>query len=342
MKLTHLAFAFSILCPTALAQATQLKKLEPLVGDWQISGTFKPTLDGEDIPVTTTASGRWVLGGHFLKQETIVDLGEGMPDIAMITFTGWDNETQRYVSFEVFNDGDLASVETFIPDDDTILTARTRLREGQLVVERSVTKLLGDGTHRFETQTAIGDGPFFTIVQGTARRTSAAGSAQAVEASASFAPPAPEMAVLGKMSGEYRSQGWVPAPVAPEMGITGTHTVRLIFGGTVQEHHVRIEPGVEAFRYTAWSPADNCYNVIAVRGDIEGDGLLYKTQLRQVDDRTFVEGGTLMDAGQLKLARGVLTCDAQGSIAQWVADVFGGTGETQRVYSHTLSYRKIR
>ncbi len=63
MKLTHLAFAFSILCPTALAQeppgpASQLKKLEPLVGDWQVSGTFKPTLDGEDIPVTTTASGR--------------------------------------------------------------------------------------------------------------------------------------------------------------------------------------------------------------------------------------------------------------------------------------------
>jgi hypothetical protein len=156
------------------------------------------------------------------------------------------------------------------------------------------------------------------------------------------------MAVLGKMSGEYRVQGRViPAPGAPEMELTGTDTVRLIFGGTVLEGRFRIEvgpdePAIESFRYIAWSPADNCYNVFAVRGDVEGDGLFYKTQLRQVDDRTFVEGGTLMDAGQLKLARGVLTCDAQGSIAQLVADVFGGTGEAQRVYSHTLSYRKIR
>jgi hypothetical protein len=156
------------------------------------------------------------------------------------------------------------------------------------------------------------------------------------------------MAVLGKMSGEYRFQGRViPAPGAPEMEITGSDTVRLIFGGTALESHFRIEvgpdePDVEAFRYIAWSPADNCYNVIAVRGDVEGDGLFYKTQLRQVDDRTFVEGGTLMSAGQLTLMRTVLTCDAQGSIAQWVADAFGGTGEAQRVFSHTLSYRKIR
>ncbi len=155
MKLTTLAFALPVLCSPALAQATQLKKLEPLVGDWQISGTLKPTPDEEEIPFIGRVSSRWVLGGHFYRDEWTLDLGEGAPKMAGISFTGWDNETQRYVSFQVFNDGDLASVETFIPDDDTILTARTRLREGQLVVERTVTKLLGDGTQRFETLTAI-------------------------------------------------------------------------------------------------------------------------------------------------------------------------------------------
>lgn len=104
--------------------------------------------------MTATESARWVLDGHYLKQETIVDLGEAIPSIAVMTFTGWDNETQGYVSFQASNDGSLGSVETLIPDDETILSARIRLGEGQLVVERGVTKL-ANGTYRFATQTAL-------------------------------------------------------------------------------------------------------------------------------------------------------------------------------------------
>ncbi|MEE8282493.1 MAG: hypothetical protein V3R47_03120, partial [candidate division NC10 bacterium] len=107
-------------------------------------------------------------------------------------------------------------------------------------------------------------------------------------------PPAPEMAVLGKMSGEYR--------------FPYTATVRLIFGGTVQEVHFVFVGGPEIFRYTAWRPADNCYNSIFVTTLVG----LFKTQLRQVDDRTFVEGGTLLKEGKIACVRLVLTCDAQG------------------------------
>ncbi len=326
MKLTTFVFALSVLCPPALAQrppATQLKKLEPLIGNWQVSGTLKPTADGEDIPWTAQQSYRWVLRGHFLKEEMIVNLGDAMPAFASISFTGWDDETQGYVSFQVSNDGELASVETFVPDDDTILTARTRLREGQLVVERGVTKL-GDGTYRFETQAAIGDGPFFTLLQGSARRTAAAGSALAVEASASMAPPAPEMAVLGTMSGEYR---FGPPEVENPWG---TATVRLIFGGTVQVHQFRT-----ILRYTAWSPADNCYNAIMLVGNGESS----KTQLRQVDDRTFVGDGGFMRADQPTFVRLVWTCNAQGSLAQMEGYMSVGAEEAQR---SSYTFRKIR
>ena len=333
MKLTTFVFALSVLWPPALAQrppATQLKKLEPLIGNWQVSGTLKPTADGEDIPWTAQQSYRWVLRGHFLKEEMIVNLGDAMPAFASISFTGWDDETQGYVSFQVSNDGNLASVETFVADDDTILTARTRLREGQLVVERGVTKL-GDGTYRFETQAAIGDGPFFTLLQGSARRTAAAGSALEVEASASMAPPAPEMAVLGKMSGEYR---FGPPEVENPWG---TATVRLIFGGTVQVHQFRgAQEETVGLRYIAWSPADNCYNAISFVGNGESS----KTQLRQVDDRTFVDDGRFVRADQPTFWRLFLTCDAQGSLAQMGIDSSVGTEEAQRLQS--VRFRKTR
>ena len=331
MKLTTLAFALSVLCPAALAQrppATQLKKLEPLVGDWQTSGTMKLTPDGEDIPWTGRVSSRWVLGGHFLRGEIIADPGEGAPKVAFINFTGWDDETQRYVTFRVSNEGEVFSLETFFPDDDTIVTARTSLRGGQLMVERTVIEL-GDGTYRIEVQAAMGTGPFFTLRQGSARRTAAAGSALAVEASASMAPPAPEMAVLGKMSGEYR---YGPPEVENP---SGTATVRMIFGGTVQVHQFRAQEETNILRYTAWSPADNCYNAITFVGNGESN----KNQLRQVDDRTFVDDGRFVRADQPTFWRIVLTCNAQGSIAQFDVDSFVSTEEAQR---DSFRFRKIR
>ncbi len=133
----------------------------------------------------------------------------------------------------------------------------------------------------------------------------------------SMAPPAPEMAVLGKMSGEYRITGG------------GAITTRLIFGGTVPEWHVRFE-NLEYFTYTSWSPADNCYNWIFV---VPG---FPKLQLRQLDDRTFVLGGTIVNA---VFARVGITTDAQGSIEQAVADILDGVGEAQR---SSFRFRKIR
>ncbi len=84
------------------------------------------------------------------------------------------------------------------------------------------------------------------------------------------------------------------------------------------------------------SPADNCYNVITLW--INGE--FSKKQLRQVDDRTFVEGWRFVRADQPRYTRIVLTCDAQGSIAQGHMDMFVGAGEIQRDLS--ASFRKIR
>ena len=88
-------------------------------------------------------------------------------------------------------------------------------------------------------------------------------------------------------------------------------------------------------RYTAWSPADNCYNAITFVGNGESN----KNQLRQVDDRTFVDDGRFVRADQSTFWRLVLTCNAQGSIAQFDVDSSVGAGEAQR---NSVRFRKIR
>ena len=64
-----------------------------------------------------------------------------------------------------------------------------------------------------------------------------------------------------------------------------------------------------------------------------------RVQLRQVDDRTFVDGGITVSAGQPTFLRLVLTCDAPRSIAQWDIDTLYSAEEAGR---STATYRKIR
>ena len=58
-----------------------------------------------------------------------------------------------------------------------------------------------------------------------------------------------------------------------------------------------------------------------------------------MDDRTFVDGGIIVNAGQPTLVRLVLTCDAQGSITRWDIDTLPSNQDAQR---QTARYEKIR
>ncbi len=67
-------------------------------------------------------------------------------------------------------------------------------------------------------------------------------------------------------------------------------------------------------------------------------GALDHHPVGQRRDRTFVDGGITVSAGQPTFLRLALTCDAQGSITQWDIDSSVGTEEAQRI---SVSYRKI-
>ena len=345
-RLLRLASVFPVLCITALAQepqppASQLQKFQPLIGNWEVSGTTRMTPDAPESPWTARESNEWVLGGHFVHQQVHVNFGDLMPDLAFSNFLGWDNENGGYEMFGAANWGMTSKVDVYFSDDNTMLFSRTSVMEGQLVVEREVIKF-GDGGYSFEISTATGDGPFFTQVQGTAKKASAGWEALAVDAAMSMAPPAPEMAAMGKQAGEYTLKGsMIPAPGAPEMEITGTEVMRLIMGGTVLESRVIGDAGpgmppYEAISYTSWNPVDKCYDMVTA----DNMGMSGTGQLRMIDDRTMVVTAAAVMYGQPSVNRTVVKLNAQGHVSSVVAHVIAGAGDPAQTISGT--YQRIR
>ena len=268
MKLA-LSTVLPLLCVTALGQdappapASQLQKFEPMVGTWELSGTARETPGAEAQPWTGTQTVRRVLGGHFFRDEIILQTGGAQ--IAFVSFLGWDNENQRYVSYGASNMGTVMSSELHIIGSNTFVSSMVNVVQGQLVTERSVLKMDGD-SYNFSVEQAVGDGPFFTMVQGTGRRTSREGMAQAVNAAMGMTAPAQEMALFEKMAGEYEVKGTmaaIPGSGLPDMAITGTETIRLVLGGVVMEQYVTGEaegsPDMyEAYGFSAWNARDKC------------------------------------------------------------------------------------
>ena len=204
-----------------------------------------------------------------------------------------------------------------------------------------MVRLDGD-RYTFDVRQAVGDGPFFTTVQGTGRRISAEGKAQAVEAALSFAPPAPEMALFEKMVGEYEVVGsMTPMPGAPEMSISGTETISMTLGGGVMQHYVTGEAEgfadpYEAYGFSTWNPRDKCYDTISVNNM----GMGAKSQLRKLDDRTLVGTMAAQVNGQPTLTRTIMKLDGEGAISSVAADAFYGAAEALRAFSATYSKKR--
>lgn len=347
MKITSycLSTVFPLLCVTALAQeappqpAPQLEKLAPMLGTWEVSGTARETPGAEAQPWTAVQTVRKVLGGHFIRDEMIISTGG--PQMAFLSHTGWDNENQRYAAYGASNAGLVNAGELFIIGPSTFVSSMVNIVEGQPVLERAVVKVDGD-RYSFEVQQAVGDGPFFTMVQGDGRRTAKEGKATAIDATVSMAPPAPEMALFEKMAGTYAVKGtMIPAPGAPEMAITATETMDMILGGTVMLSHVigeaegSPEP-YEAFGYLTWNARDKCYDQISV----DNMGMGGKSQMRKLDAGTLVATIAAQMYGQPTVSRTILKLDGQGKVSSVAADAIGGAGEPQRIFSATYTVKR--
>lgn len=238
------AFVLSVLSSVATTQtappepAQELKRLEPLLGNWAGSGTARMG-PGEPTKWTARTTSRWVLDGHFLQQDTELAFEGRRAPMVVRSFLGWDRGRGRYVAATTDNAGAVGLHEFDVLADGTVVQFRRQHQAGLPYLQRMRSRVLGEAmTTSVELLTV--DGPGATIVEGTLRRSDQPFAVDWSRDSWEGAIPAPELQMLARSAGEYAVEGTlVPAPGAPEIAITGTDTFRSVFGDTILRGETR-------------------------------------------------------------------------------------------------------
>jgi len=271
----------------------------------------------------------------------VVDLGPNGPGpIVFRNIYGWDAANQRYVSAGISNMGAPKFETIHFTDDDTMVTTGSGSQDGELFVDRWVTKITKDGS-TFHCDRAIGGGPFFTHVEGTSKRVKAAARGVAVNATASFGPVPTEMAPMVKTAGSYTMKGWfLMDPSAPKVEFSGKEDVMSLFGGSILEAWVTGDPIENMGTYRSWSaigwdPAKNCYVQLYANnmGEI-GTSKGYDV------DGDFVFMAQHTQAGTPVVGRIIVKCDENGCFSKSNSHTIVGTSKPFHSFEATYSRKQ--
>lgn len=218
------------------APAAELKVLAPLVGNWHGSGVLREPGDAE-TRWQAACSYRWVLDGHFLREDLRVEFVGVEDRLLAFAYLGWDRENRRFVRLGVTNTG-LVQLHTLRAGaDGTLTTLSLQRQHDQDYAERLSFSVKGD-TLRHTVDLLLPEGASRTIVDGTFQR-----GGDAAEAGLDGAPflggtPHPDLARLVKAAGRYTTEGtFAMGPGQPNVKIAGTDDFRAGFGGLVLHGH---------------------------------------------------------------------------------------------------------
>ena len=114
--------------------APELQKFNRLVGNFEGSGTASMVPGAPAGGWTSQSTYKWILGGHFLQEDTRVDIaamGEmKMPPMFFRSFYGWNRENKKYMSCSIGNMGPAEIAEIHWSDNDTMIVVNTGIEEG--------------------------------------------------------------------------------------------------------------------------------------------------------------------------------------------------------------------
>jgi len=331
--------------------AKELEKFSKLIGYWQGEGTAAKDASSPMMKWTSSSHVRKVLGGHFLREDVRID-GEGWPaPMQFITFYGYDQHKKRFINIGISNMGTAEIAEVTFQDDNTMITAGTRLHMGKRVVDRWVTKL-GDGKVgtaksmfsrakiSFVGHQAIGDGDFFVHVKGTVTRIDGKPKAKIVDASASMGEPTTEMGKLKGLIGTMRFKGeMLIMPGSPMMPISGESITEPLFGGTVLKTIINGDEvqgqAYHGWHALVWNPTDKNYVSIGVNNmgevSVEKGTWASDTELLFTCSRPYYGGIPSVHSGVMK-------CAADGSVKSYTSHSIIGTHKP--VKSFHIDYTK--
>jgi len=315
--------------------APELQKLAPMIGTWKSTGTMTPQPGMEPVPWTSKSSARWVLDGHFVREDVRIEFNDPSPStLQFISFTGWNRERKRFQALEVSNMGTVSVSQPHFLPSGAIVGTVTAIEEGQPTIDRWISRYDGDESTMVNHR-AVGEGAFFVHIKGTGKRISPEPS-ELEPLDIAFNPVAlDKMKRFAAMIGSYDVQGsMTTAPGEPSAEITGSDSYQLIFGGTVLANHVKGQPmDYEGLGFVGWNPATNSYGRI----EISNTGELYLNDAYWIDDH-FVLTGSALQLGQPMVGRGLFKIDKNGAIVAVTVDNIVSANAPARIFE--ASYHK--
>ncbi|MFY9345360.1 MAG: DUF1579 family protein [Planctomycetota bacterium] len=239
---TPFAVLVCVLSTSAPAQdqmpgpAPELKKLEPLLGNW--SGTGKMTEPG-GVVTQWQAHGtwRWCLDGHFLQEDLAVAFTGIATPMVIRGYYGWDREHGRYVHLTATSAGQIRMHELKLMPDGGLLQIMVQDEAALPYAERSVIAVAGDTmTHTIDL--LLPEGASMAFIDSRFTRGGEAFGGAFTAPPFMDGKPHEAVARLCKSAGAYETKGeMILAPGQGTMKISGTDTFLAVFGGTVLHGH---------------------------------------------------------------------------------------------------------
>lgn len=322
--------------------AKELARFERMVGEWDGKGTASMEPGAPAMPWTATMSVRKSLGGFFYEEDLTVRF-EGMPaPLQMKEVFGWDAERQEYVKYVVGNGGEGHAPKVHWIDDDTCVELYTGFdMSGKPSLSRGTTHFSGDG-FTYKSESLTGADPLRLNVEGRFTRAEHAAKAEITEASFMDTEPSPELARLQKALGTWKVAGtMIMEPGAPEMKISGTETMKTLWGGTVVQSIVVGDPDpamggavYQGLSYMTYDPAKKC--IVCFQAD--SMGMCGVSECRfEGDDLVVTTAGPMM--GKPTASRAIMHMDDKG-ITRVVSHALSGTAAPYKGFDATYTRAK--
>lgn len=319
--------------------AKELEKFSRLIGYWQGQGTSRMGPSKPMAKWTSTSHVRKVLGGHFLREDTHIESDSWQTPLQFISFFGYDQHKKRHIKIDVSNFGTAERTEISFQDDDTMVSASTKLLDGKRTVERWITRL-GEGKVSYVGNMVIGDGEWFVHVKGTSTKVDGKPKTEIVDAAFMGMTSNDNMGKLKGMTGTWKFKGeMLMSPGMPMIPISGESITERLFGGMVLRTIVNGDPvngqAYKGWYAMVWDPAEQNYVSVAV------NNLGHSA----IETGVWVSGTELLFTSALpwyggipSAYSGVMKCADDGTLKSYISHSIIGTHEP--VKSFQIEYTK--
>lgn len=320
--------------------APELKKLEPLIGNWSGSGKMSEP-SGAVTPWQANGSYRWCLDGHFVQEDFAISF-EGMAaPFVFRAYLGWDAENKRYVNAMANNSGKAELNEVTLLPDGSILQLMLQRQMGLPYAQRSLFQVTGD-TMTHTVDLLMANGASMTIVDGTFRRGGDGHAGALTGPTFMAAKPHGSIARLARSAGVFEVNGeMVMAPGQAPIKITGSDTFTPVFEGTVIHGHTEgVAEGMPG-KYVgevfwAHDEARDCLVGIYV----SNFGEVMTMDARWSKDGKLIATSHGLMRGEVSLQRTLMTFDAAGAVSGATSHSIAGTGAPHESFRATYTKKK--